>query len=771
MKRRDFLKSTTAAVGATALSRSPQPARAEGSRADRPNVLWISAEDLSPDLGCYGDDYAVELREFYVTPNLDAFARQGTRFDRCFTHMGVCAPSRSGVITGCYPTWLGTSHMRCQGVPPPEVKCFPEYLRAAGYYCTNRSKTDYQFASPVTAWDLCGNCDDWRGRAPGQPFFCVINLGTTHESQIRSDAARRRATQTLSAQEKHDPAGAKLPPYYPDTPVVRQDWAHYHDLITLMDKEVAALLRQLDEDGLAGETIVWFWGDHGRGLPRGKRWLYDSGLRAPLLIRVPEKWRTLASPADPAAAKPGSVVENLVAFVDFAPTMLSLCGVPIPKHMQGQAFLGAPQAKPRQHVYGARDRVDEAYDVIRCVRDKRWKYVRNFMPHLPRSLDIDYMNQMPTMQEMRRLHAEGDLKGAELQYFECPKPVEELYDTDADPHEVRNLAGDPQHRATLDRLRAELFRWMKATGDFGLLPECEFDALKRPGDKHEVAASPGIAPAGTPARRPDKDYGLGQVRNASAGSRVAGGGEALVALGCATPGASVAYRIEEERATTVGRGKSADVWQVYRGPLTLRPGQTLHAKACRLGFQDSKVVRFRPGDAAVPAGAAGVHPHWREVVDRSGVIDRVLALKALDGQPDLALPAYVKALTGDTRDESASVRYWAVLGLHTQAFALPVPNDSRIHLDVVRQCLADPAPAVRVAAAHALCDWGEADKGLPVLVDLLKDGPLESTRLHAVAALNQLGGKARPALADIKAAGKGGYVGRMVEQIVSRLDP
>ena len=515
MNRRDFLKLGGVALSTTALSGTAWTSEGDISSAGRPNILWISTEDISPDLGCYGDDYA-------VTPNIDAFAAQGTRFEKAFSHMGVCAPARSGIITGCYPTSIGTNHMRCKGVPPPEVRCFTEYLRAAGYYCTNRSKTDYQFDSPDTAWDICGKGDDWNGRAPGQPFFSVINYTGTHESKARSKEG------TVL---QHDPAKAMLPPYYPDTPTVRRDWAQYYDNITELDKDMAAVLKRLEDDGLAEDTIVWFWGDHGRGLPRAKRWIYDSGLHVPLIIRVPEKWRPHVSPGHPAAFAEGTVNTDLVAFVDFAPTMLSLCTVPIPSHMEGRAFLGPQRAQPRETIFGARDRVDEAYDLIRCVRDKRYKYVRNFMRHLPRSLDIDYMNQMPTMQEMRRLYGQGKLTGPQLQYFESPKPLEELYDTLRDPHEVNNLAGQPEHQETLNRLRMALFAWMSDIGDFGLLPECEFDALKRPDDVYETASAPGIMVDA----REDK----GMVR-----------------LSCNTPGASMVYRVTQPK-TQAPRGEGA----------------------------------------------------------------------------------------------------------------------------------------------------------------------------------------------------------------------
>lgn len=419
----------------------------------RPNVLWISAEDISPSLGCYGDSYA-------MTPRLDQLASEGMRFDRCFTHAGVCAISRSGLITGMYPIAIGSQHMRSQIVLPPNMKAFPEYLRAAGYWTTNRSKTDYNFPPPKAAWDEnSAQARDWRGRKAGQPFFSVINLTTTHESQIRG-----KFGDTL-----HDPAKAVLPPYIPDTPVTRRDWARYADLLTTLDRQIAAILDQLEADGLADDTIVFFWGDHGQGLPRGKRWLYDSGTRTPLIIRWPGK------------LKPGSVCEDLVCFLDFAPTMLALAGIEVPSHLHGQvlppirklnsAFGSRPSAVGREYIFGHRDRMDETYDLIRSARDTRFKYLRNFAPQRSYAQNITYMNQMPTMQEWRRLNADGKLTGASALHFRPTKPVEELFDTQADPHEIVNLADRPEHAETLKRMRAALERWQEEVYDSGLTPE------------------------------------------------------------------------------------------------------------------------------------------------------------------------------------------------------------------------------------------------------------------------------------------------------------
>ena len=417
----------------------------------RPNILWITCEDISPNIGCFGDDYA-------VTPNIDQLASQGVRYTRAFAPIGVCAPSRSTLIMGTFAPSVGTHHMRCSGPRPDYLKCFPEYLRDAGWYCSNNVKTDYNFASPKAAWDESSNKAHWRNRKPGQRFFSVINFTSCHESQIRTGDGSKRAV--------HDPAKAPIPPYHPDTPEVRRDWARYADNITFMDKEVGGVLRQLEEDGLADDTIVFFFSDHGAGMPRSKRWLYDSSLRVPMVIRFPEKWKHLAPSA------PGTVSDRLISFVDYGPTVLSLAGVKAPAHMQGKPFLGEAAAPPREYVHGFRDRMDERYDQLRCVRDKKWKYIRNYRPDLIWAQRIAYMYEMPTMKVWQKLHDEGKLNEVQDRFFR-KKPAEELYDTDADPWETKNLADDPAHRETLERMRAELRRWMIEIKDLGFLPEAD----------------------------------------------------------------------------------------------------------------------------------------------------------------------------------------------------------------------------------------------------------------------------------------------------------
>ncbi len=722
LNRRRFLQMASGSLAAMTLAR-PSLFAQEVRPGPRPNFLWISTEDISPDLGCYGDAYA-------VTPTLDRFASEGVRYDRVFSHAGVCAPVRSGIITGMYPTTIGTEHMRCAGVPGQEVKCFPEYLRAAGYYCTNNSKTDYQFDPPLTAWDESSNRGHWRNRPKDKPFFAVINFTTTHESQIRnrSEGMLKRLA-GLSEAERHDPAQAELPPYYPDTPKVRQDWAQYYDIITLMDKQVQQVLDDLEADGLADDTIVWFWGDHGRGLPRAKRWIYDSGLRVPLLIRVPAKWRKLAMPDKPEAVAPGTVNDDLIAFIDFAPTMLSLAGVEIPAHIQGRAFLGRQKAKPREYIYAARDRMDEAYDLIRAVRDKRFKYIRNYMWHVPRSQDIRYMNEMPTMQEMRRLNAEGKLEGPQKQYFEPTKPIEELYDTVADPHEVRNLAGDPAYAEILERMRRVHEQWHKDTEDVGLIPEPIFDELKRPDGRYEKTAAPVV------------------VKQTDGGA---------VTLACATQGTSIAYRIGGDPTRKTG-------WLLYGGPVSLKPDDVLYAKACRIGFRDSDVLTFKLGGAVMDRPALTGTDHWQDKID-AGLRSRLWKLRQLDYEGANAVYSYLPYL-GDSRP---SVRYWAVVGLHASArFAA----DIGFAKSPVKARLADPSPVVRVAAAHAMCDWGAEEDGLAVLAKALKH-PTDKVRMFAMVALDKLGPKARPVLEQIRVATKDSdnYVRRVALTAVSRFE-
>jgi N-sulfoglucosamine sulfohydrolase len=416
----------------------------------RPNIVWIVGEDMGPELGCYGDTNA-------LTPNIDSLAREGARFSRAFTHAPVCAPSRSGLITGQYPTTIGTQHMRSQLLKPPRT--FTSYLRDAGYVVAWPGKTDFNFKVPASAFDRVGN---WRTNPPRQPFFAYINFGQSHESQIRGSPAQlKKNLARLKPNEFHDPARMQLPPYHPDTPETRRDLANYYDLCTAVDYLVGDVLRELEQKGLATNTIVVLFGDHGRGLPRSKRWIYDSGIHVPLIVR----W--------PGTIRPGTVRDELVSFIDFAPTMLSVAGVTIPTNMQGQVFLGPKTAPERKYIFAARDRMDEAPDRIRAVRSKEFKYIRNFHPELPYAQRIDYMELMPTMQVWRKLNFEGRLSAPQRLFFQLTKPVVELYDAKADPHEINNLAGDAKFDAVLKEMREALDRWMAETRDMGAVPEAE----------------------------------------------------------------------------------------------------------------------------------------------------------------------------------------------------------------------------------------------------------------------------------------------------------
>ncbi len=426
MDRRSFLWAASGSVLAgTAFAQRNAPS---APAASRPNILWITCEDISPHLGCYGYDRA-------TTPNLDTLASEGLRYELAFSIAGVCAPSRSCLITGMYPTTLGTCHMRCNNPPPEDVKCFPEYLRNAGYYCTNNVKTDYNFPPPEAAWDVSSKTAHWRNRPdPNQPFFAVFNFTITHESKIGTlPENMSEGERKLLVDPPHDLAKLDLPPYYPDTPVTRRHWAHYFDLITAMDRQAGEVLQQLEEDGLADNTVVFFYGDHGVGLPQAKRWLWDRGIQVPLLVR----W--------PGHLKEGTSTDRMVSFVDFAPTVLSIAGVEIPNHMQGLPFLGEAQKAPREYIYAARDRMDETYDIIRATRDHRYKYIRNYEPERPYDQYLTYPESFPVMQEMRRVEKAGELKGPEKLFFRDHKPIEELYDTEADPHELNSLVNLPDH--------------------------------------------------------------------------------------------------------------------------------------------------------------------------------------------------------------------------------------------------------------------------------------------------------------------------------------
>jgi len=438
--------------------------------ADRPNILWISSEDNGPHLGCYGDDCA-------VTPNLDALAAKGMRFTRAWSNAPVCAPARTTVISGIYPPATGAEHMRSQTALPGGMKLFPAYLREAGYYCTNASKEDYNLVKGDDVWDESSGKAHWKKRAAGQPFFAVFNSTISHESQIRNAIPDENRI--------HDPAKVRIPAYHPDTPEVRKDWAQYYDRLTMMDAELGGRLREIEEAGLAEDTIIFYWGDHGSGMPRNKRWPYDSGLRVPLIAHFPKKWEHLA----PDGYTTGGTSDRLVAFVDFAPTMLSLAGIEPKAWMQGLAFGGEFEKPGREFNYGFRGRMDERIDLVRSVTDGRYVYLRQYMPHRIYGQYIAYMFQTPTTRVWQGLFEEGKTNEAQSHFWR-EKSAEELYDLESDRDEVVNLVDSPAQAGVLAKLREAHESWEREIRDIGFLPEAEIHRRSEGSTPWEVGRDP-----------------------------------------------------------------------------------------------------------------------------------------------------------------------------------------------------------------------------------------------------------------------------------------
>jgi uncharacterized sulfatase len=400
-------------------------------------------------------------------------------YTNMWSNAPVCAPARSSIIAGVYPTSMGAQHMRSLVGMPPGMKMYPQFLREAGYYCTNNSKEDYNIEKPGEVWDDSSTEAHFRNRPEGRPFFAIFNLTMTHESQIR----KRPHTPV------HDPARVRVPAYHPDTPEVRQDWAQYYDKMTEMDAQVAEILAQLREDGLAEDTIIFYYGDHGPGLPRSKRYPYNSGLLVPLIVYIPEKYSGLA----PGDYRPGGSSARPVGFVDLAPTVLSLAGIEPPGYMQGQAFLGTYAQPPREFNFGFRGRMDERYDMTRSVRDDRYIYLRNYNPHKIYGQHIAYMFQTPTTQVWQRLYLEGQLKPPQTCFWET-KPYEELYDLVVDPDETVNLIGKPEIGPVAERLRRALDQHLEEVRDIGFLAEPEFQKRSAGKTPWEMAREQGSYP-------------------------------------------------------------------------------------------------------------------------------------------------------------------------------------------------------------------------------------------------------------------------------------
>lgn len=534
---------------------------------ERPNILWLVTEDMGPYLPAFGDSTI-------VTPNLSRLADEGVIYPNLYSVSGVCAPSRAAIATGMYPSGIGANHMRVnsytdvtglppyEAIPPANLRMLSEMLREQGYYCTNNYKTDYQFKAPVTAWDESSQYAHWRNRNEGQPFYAVFNFTETHESGLfdpygfrhietrhyhEGDRSYKWAGDRMSEEETpvHLPKDTEfdIPPYLPDTDTVRRDiWKEYNN-ISEMDRQVGAVLKQLEQDGLLENTIIFFYGDHGGPYPRQKRLIYDSGLNTPMIIRFPNK--QLA----------GSKDDQLISFVDFAPTLLSLSGVQPPEYLQGQAFAGkyiAPEK--RSYIHAAADRFDGFTDAIRAVRDKRFKYIRNYRPQQAYYLPIEYRERIPTMQELLNMHAKGELNEIQEQWFRETKPVEELFDCEADPHELVNLADKPEYQEKLVELRNEMDRWIAEIGDQPNLPEAQLIEQLWNGDEQPKTAEPEVIVA-----------------------------DGKVKITCATDGASIGYKIINND------GKEPRSWIIYDEAFTLPENSTLVVNAHRIGFVASEL--------------------------------------------------------------------------------------------------------------------------------------------------------------------------------------
>jgi N-sulfoglucosamine sulfohydrolase len=438
----------------------------------RPNILWITCEDISPYLGSYGYEHA-------HTPNLDELAAKGIRHTNAWANAPVCAVARSAILTGMHSSTIGTHQMRSRPQLPASIPAYSAIFREAGYYTTNNVKTDYNssFEHDLSLiWDESSRTAHFRNRAEGQPFFAVFNITATHESQLATDRIAHYVSEGLiPEQPRVDPQELTLPPYHPDLPEIRQDWARFHDLITLMDRMTGDILRELEEEGLADNTIVFFYADHGGMLARSKRYIYNVGTQVPLIVHLPEKWRHLSK------VKPGNTDNRMVNFVDLAPTVLSIAGLEVPEIMQGKPFLGKKLGKKPVLTFFYRDRMSERYDFSRAVTDGRYYFIRHFNPHKPEGRDSRYgPNMHAGWRAWEEAFEQGLTDEVQSRFFQ-PKDLVYLFDTQNDPWHINNLSEDQEQRRRMKSLSDALDKWMIETRDIGLIPEPMFHQLAGPG--------------------------------------------------------------------------------------------------------------------------------------------------------------------------------------------------------------------------------------------------------------------------------------------------
>jgi arylsulfatase A-like enzyme len=453
----------------------------------RPNILWITLEDTSFFMGCYGDKVA-------KTPNIDRLAKEGTRFTNAFASSPVCSPARSAMITGMYVGQLGVGNHRSVVDIPDSVKGYPTYLREAGYYCSNHTKNDFNFTDSWywarETWDDTSDQASWRNRETGQPFFSVYNFVDSHQSRtsVNSYARFKELYQSqLLPEQITDPNDVILPPFYHDSPRMRIAFARMYDCLTLVDQQVGQLLKELEADGLSEDTIVFLFADHGQGMPRFKTTPLALGFKVPLIIRVPKKFREIVD------LEPGTACDKIISFVDLGPTVLNIAGLKVPEYMAGVPVLG-PNAVDKSFFYGSMNDHGAAEDHCRSISDGRYFYTRNYMPHLSYVQPQIYNDGAEILKFMRQDAKAGILTGAAAEYMAKTRPVEVLYDLRSDPWEVHNLADDPQYRKTLDQFRAWNRQKILEIRDIHFLHAWEIETRGKHKTACEIRNDPSVYP-------------------------------------------------------------------------------------------------------------------------------------------------------------------------------------------------------------------------------------------------------------------------------------
>jgi N-sulfoglucosamine sulfohydrolase len=523
----------------------------------KPNILWISFEDTGLDFSMYGDHLA-------KTPHIDALAKESTIYENAFSTTGVCAPSRSAIITGMHPTSLGTIHMRTgnpasplwknldfleqrydlanqpihaySAVIPDGVKCLTQILRSNGYYCTNDSKTDYQFEVPFTAWDESKDGASWKNKKSNQPFFAVINSIITHESNLFRNIARPLTV---------DPKTVVVPPYLPDTDSMRFMIARHYSNIELLDKKVGEIINKLREDGLYDDTIIFFFSDHGGPFPREKREVYDSGIRVPLLIKIP--------------GHKSQRKKDMVSLIDLAPTVLELAKIPIPRYMEGSSLL---KKRKGEYIMAHGDRFDEWSDRVRAIRSQRYLYIENKIDGKTGYKDVAYRKSIYGMHELLASAKDNKLNRSQQQWFEI-KPPAELYDVDADPYQINNIISDIKYKNIVNKMKNEMDKFYKKHGDQGAIPEAQLIKKMWPTGQHPVTNMPSITKTN----------------------------DGYLTASCSTQSSTIGYIITDAPLTTIDYKHS---YQIYNTPIKIVKGKYYNFFAERVGYKVSQIATLNP---------------------------------------------------------------------------------------------------------------------------------------------------------------------------------